>query len=119
LTLRKKIFGSLFILGCAGIIAAAVFLLVGTKGTDPTDMVIPQPPPLPQINLSLSEMDRDILPDIKLPESGQASWGGINIAEPDVSISAPGMVDFTPEPMPSFSFDFTELQQLMDSIVAQ
>jgi len=118
MTLRKKIFGSLFILGCAGVVTTVVLMLIGPKATSPIDMTIPQPPELPQFDLSLTELDRDILPDINLPESGNTVWGDIS-PDTDVSIDTSGISGFTPDSMPPFKFDITEFQELMKSIVSE
>jgi hypothetical protein len=117
MTLRKKIFGSIFILVCAGAITGIVMWAVGPSTPDIEDLLIEPAGALPEIDGSLTELAEDAIPSFNLPSSLTGGFTSYDIEIPDVSVTPPPPNQSIIE-IPPTTFGTDDIQQIMDDALA-
>lgn len=119
MSLKKKIFGSLFILVCAGIITAAVLFFVKPGGgeVDPLeDIVIGELPELPEFDASLTEFTDTLIPSFDLPGIDLEMNANLTAEIGTFEFTMPE-VDQTTVDIPSVSIDASDIQGMMSDLL--
>jgi len=99
MTLKKKIFGSIFILVCFGLIVGGYFWW---RGREEKDFSLEKMPEIPDVDLSFSPLEKVDLPEINLdlpldfsafnmdlPDLSTESF--IDIKNPDINLNISGL----------------------------